>query len=805
MGQRLFDCRKNFFHLLLLAFGLVAACNTTKNLGDKQYLVRKNKLTLKSDKKIANKGELKDNLSHYMIQKRNTTLFGIPFKLIFYNRHYYRLRDKPDSLLPSSVERPEIFDSSKMAKSSENMKSYLNTQGYLYAKVKDTVKFAKKKAYPEYDISTGFNYLINALSYDVDDSAISRIVHSAMDETALQKNKEFTYGLIDEERSRIAELVRNNGYYNFTQENISFIDGVDTVDKTIFKDVESPFENAINFISPVKGTSDHKIDLTGRIRREDDTSAYTKFTVVSVTVFPDFLSLKDINDTTMRSETIDSIEFKYHNEYIHPRVLFEHIYLSPGQYYSQSDRDKTVRKLNDLGTFQYINIQFAERPGKRGRLDCYIFLNKVKKLDFTVNPVVSSGSTYSLGSSIGVNVRNRNFAKGANLLTVGVNGGIELAYTDGNDFIHNFGLLTKYYGANASIDFPKFIAPLPSELFGDGNLPHTILSVGENVIDRVKYFTLGNTSANLAYTWQETQTKTWSFSPAFANIINVSETDSFKKVLVGNEYLINSYKATFIEGENISFTFDNIAKKHGKNYSYLRLSLEEAGGLLSGINQAGQSLIDGYQPGRFAQYTKFDFDARHYFTLPHSVFAFHFYGGIGLPNGQSSALPYIKQYFAGGPYSLRGWRIRTLGPGSSVSSADTGANAVTTIDRTGDIKLEWNGEYRFPITPLFAGAVKMNGAIFADAGNIWLAKKDTTYVGGEFEFSTLGQDIAADIGVGARFDIASFLTLRLDVAMPVKKPYIHTNSGWVFDQIDIWDSHWRSDNIVFNISIGYPF
>ena len=216
-------------------------------------------------------------------------------------------------------------------------------------------------------------------------------------------------------------------------------------------------------------------------------------------------------------------------------------------------------------------------------------------------------------------------------------------------------------------------------------------------------------------------------------------------------------------------------------------------------------MLDGYQPGRFAQYTKFDFDARHYFTLPHSVFAFHFYGGIGLPNGQSSALPYIKQYFAGGPYSLRGWRIRTLGPGSSVSSADTGANAVTTIDRTGDIKLEWNGEYRFPITPLFAGAVKMNGAIFADAGNIWLAKKDTTYVGGEFEFSTLGQDIAADIGVGARFDIASFLTLRLDVAMPVKKPYIHTNSGWVFDQIDIWDSHWRSDNIVFNISIGYPF
>ncbi len=805
MGKRRSDNRKRFFYPLLAAIALLAGCNTTKHLSDKQYLVRKNKLTLKSEKKIANRGELKDNLERYMIQKRNTTLFGIPFKLVFYNRHYYRLHEKPDSMLPKSVERPEIFDSSKMVKSSENMKNYLNTQGYFYARVKDTVMFAKKKAYPEYDVTTGINYTINNVSYNVDDSSISRIVSSSIDETKLEKGKPFTYSLLDDERSRITQLVRNNGYYYFTQENVNFIKGLDTVDKTIFKDVESPFENAINFISPVKGTSDHKMDIIGKIRREDDTEAYTKCVIASVSVYPDFVSIKDLKDSSMFSETIDSVTFRYHNEYIHPRVLFEHIYLSPGQIYSQADYDKTILKLNELGTFQYISIKFRERPGGKGVLDCFIYLSKIKKLDFTVNPVVSSGSTYSLGSSVGVNVRNRNFAKGANLLTVGVNGGIELAYSDGNDFIHNFSLLTKYYGVNASIDFPKFIAPIPNDLFGSGNLPHTILGVGENVIDRVNYFTLGNTSANLSYNWRETDTKTWSFSPAFMNIINVNETDSFRKVLAGNEYLQNSYRATFIEGENISFTFDNINKKHGRNYSFLKLSIEEAGGLLSALNRTGNAFIDTYVTKSFAQYTKFDFDARHYFTLPHSVFAFHFYGGIGLPNGQSTALPYIKQYFAGGPYSLRGWRIRTLGPGSYISTTDTGKNAITTIDRTGDIKLEWNGEYRFPITPLFAGAVKMNGAIFADAGNIWLARKDPGCPGGEFALNTLGQDIAADMGAGARFDIASFLTLRIDVAMPVKKPYIFTDGGWVFNQIDPANSTWRSNNIIFNISIGYPF
>ena len=203
----------------------------------------------------------------------------------------------------------------------------------------------------------------------------------------------------------------------------------------------------------------------------------------------------------------------------------------------------------------------------------------------------------------------------------------------------------------------------------------------------------------------------------------------------------------------------------------------------------------------YAQYTKFDFDARHYFTLPKSVFAFRFSGGIGIPYGQSDALPYIKQYFSGGPYSLRGWRIRTLGPGSyymPVSNANQ-------IDRTGDIKLELNGEYRFPITPLFAGAVKMNGALFADAGNIWLAKKGPGYPGGEFEFNTLGQDIAMDMGAGARFDIASFLTLRIDLAIPVKEPYIYTNGGWVFNKINPYDSDWRSNNLILNVSIGYPF
>jgi len=803
MGHRLFENRVSVYYVLLATFlWLSAGCHSTRNLGANQYLLRKSKVTIKSDHPITNKGEIRDNLTRLIVQKTNTYALGIfPIKLTLYNRRIAKLRDVPEASLPKAVERPALVDTTLMQRTVQNMKSYLFNQGYFYAKIKDTFIVKHHKAYASYLVQPGKNYLINKVNYDIDDSNIAAIVHAVSDETVLQKDKEFAYSLTDEERSRITAAVRNKGYYKFSQENVTF--KIDTFDKVFFKDVESPFENAVNFVSTPKRNRRQTIDIDVIVRLVEDSNAYSKYSIGSVHVYPDYNNTADLRDSQMVTKKIDDIVFRYHDVYVHDNVLFKHIYMFPGELYSQENEDKTHVKLNQLGIFQYINVRFLENPLNKYLLDCNVLLSETKKHDFSTNYEISSGSTYSLGNSLSLNYRDKNFLKGANLWTIGVNGGVELAYTNGSNFLNNFSLLTTYYGANTSVDFPKFLAPIPSSLFDNSSLPHTIVGGGENVIDRVNYFTLVNTSVNYTYSWRQTPTITWTFAPVFVNIIRLpTETDSFKAVLAGNEYLKNSYKQNFIEGENLSFTYDNILKKHGANYSYLKLSVEEAGAVLGVVNQLGLSLNDLYQI-QFAQYTKYDFDARHYFTFPHSVLAMRFYGGVGIPYGESTTLPYIKQYFAGGPYSLRGWRIRTLGPGSYYDINNI--NNPDQIDRTGDIKLEYNAEYRFPITPLFAGAVKMNGALFVDAGNIWLARKDTSYAGGNFDISTLGQDIAVDIGVGTRFDIASFLTLRVDVAMPVKDPYIHTNGGWVFDQINPYNSTWRANNIVFNVSIGYPF
>ncbi len=798
--------RNSLFYLLLpVALLLSAGCHTTKYLGPNQYLLRKNRIIIKSEQPITNKGELKDNLSRLVLQKPNTrTASLIPFKLIVYNKRYNKLHNRPDSSLPKSVEKPVIVDTALMARSAQNIKAYLFNQGYFYAKVKDTFTTRHKKAYATYTITTGITYLINNVNYIVEDSSIAKIVRAGADESLLLKGKEFSYSLLEDERGRITSLVRNHGYYRFTQENVNFIRGLDTLDKTLFRDIESPMEGAVHFITSAKRDKKHTIDIDVHIDAGDDTGSYKKYFIGKVEVYPDYKGSGDLTDTGMKERDYGDIGFKYHYYYVHSRVLYKHIYVSPNDIYSQEDYDKTRAKLNELGIFQYTNVLFRESNRNSDTLDCNILLSRAKRFDFSTNYELTNGSTYSLGHQVGVNVRSKNFLKGANLLTVGVNGGVELSYNDnmGNNFFQHYGLLTEYYGANASLDFPKFLAPVASSLFDNSNLPHTIIGVGDNAIERVNYFTLVNTSANYTYNWRETGSKTWTFSPAFIDIIRLpKKTDSFQRVLDSNEYLFNSYKENFIEGENISFTYDDMIKKHGFNYSFLKLGVEEAGALLGAVNQFGVALNDLYKI-QYAQYVKFDFDARHYFTLPYSVFAFRFYGGIGLPYGQSTALPYIKQYFAGGPNSLRGWRIRTLGPGSyyNVSTSN-----IDQIDRTGDIKLEFNGEYRFPIMPLFAGAVKMKGALFTDAGNIWLAQKDKDFPGGEFEFNTLGQDIAMDVGAGTRFEIASFLTLRVELAMPIKKPYVYTDGSWVFNQIAFSDPTWRSNNLIFFASIGYPF
>jgi len=786
-------------------------CNTTRHLDENQYLLRSNSIKLKSDKTFTQRGELKDNLSALIVQKPNSYILGIvPFKLWLYNNRYdkYKKDSLNFQLKTKTVEKPVIYDSATLSRSILNMKSYLFHEGYFYPQIKDTTLFKAQKAYVTYKVNTGTNYLINNVILDVNDSLINSILAENMHRTTLVKNAEFNYGLLEEERSRITAVMKDYGFYKFSNDNVTFL--LDTLNKQYFKDIENPFESAINFIALQKREKKPTLDVKVILRAEEDPSAFYRYGINRVRVFPNFIGRSDYRDSTMVQKTVSGVIFRYRPEdyYIREKVIVKHLFIEPETYFAQSDYDQTISKLNELGVFQSVRITFVEDTARGGHwLNCNIYLNPGKKFDYSTTLEGSNGTTYAVGSALTVTLRNRNVAKGANLLTTTLSGGIELRYHDslGDNFFRDFALQTRNFGINSNIEFPKYLVPFKDN-FSRRNSPRTVIGAGLNLLQRVSYFTLINTSANFTYKWRETSTKNWEFSPAFANVIRTPYiSDSFQKRLDENSFLQNIYRETFIEGENVAWTFSDREKKQGRSYSYVRLGFEEAGGIVKGIN----SLFKGLD-SQYAQYLKLDFDLQHFFTARHSTVATRFYGGFGIPYDKSTTLPYIKQYFVGGPYSIRGYRIRRLGPGSSY---DTTTSANSIIDRTGDIKLEMNVEYRFDMVKLFSGAIGLKGAVFADAGNIWLYKEPEgvpQFAGGGFKPENIGKDVAISTGLGLRFDVAGFFLVRLDVGMPVKNPDYKVNvpnlyPGWVLDKINFKDKDWRQQNLVVGFAIGYPF
>lgn len=797
------------FSLLWLMSVLFLACNSTKHLKEGEHLLRSNTLKIKSDKTITNKGLFKDQLNILVAQKTNTYWSSLfPFKLWKYNLRYKKYTNTPNLELAKSIERPILYDSLLQKRTVLNFKNFLFNQGYFNAIVSDTVKYRKKKAFATYYINTGLNYLIDKVFLDTDDSSIApnvnkqvaAIIQKEMGNTLFKKEQPYTKTLADEERSRIINLMQNNGYYKFSQENVSF--ELDTVNKEKFRNAANLFESAINFITLQKRQKKNSLNIKTSIQANNDSTVYQQYRIGKMIVFPDFIDRPVDFDSGMVIKEIDQVQYRFNKRYIREQILHRQIFIRPGDLYSRSNHELTINKLNELGAFQMVNIYFVEDTAHKEQhlLNCYVILNPSKKSDATASLEIANATTYILGNSIGAVYRDKNFLKGANLFSISATGGLELGYDEkvGTSFTEHLKLQSTNIGINATLTLPKFLSPIKPKWIGNKNMPRTQFSIGFNVLDRIGQFRLSNISSSFSYNWRQSNTQTWNLSPAFANIVLPVIRPAFQSKLDSNEFLRNSYRRTFIEGENIAFTFSDQEKKQNRNYNYLRIGLEEAGIIMAGINAIDKQ-VSNTQGFIFDQYVKLDLDARRYFNARHSLLALRFLTGIGNPYGSSKTLPYIKQYFVGGPYSIRGWRPRTLGP---VNILDTNN---LSIDRTGDIKLEMSAEYRFDMIQLFSGTLNLNGALFADAGNTWLARQSENTPNGEFDISRLGHDIAMSTGAGLRVIIAGFFTARLDAAFPIKNPYLPSNSGWILNKVDLGNSTWRKDNIVLNVAIGMPF
>ncbi|HMN32953.1 MAG TPA: BamA/TamA family outer membrane protein [Chitinophagaceae bacterium] len=779
---------------------LFNACNYTKHLSSNEILLGKNTLNLHSQTPIKYKGEIESEVLSYAQPQPNTHLLDLSIlpkiKLWKYNNNYkvYKNDSLHEKIVKHKVERPSLIDTFSIRKSEMNMKQYLINQGYFYAEVKSKINPTNnpKIQNVEYNVEVGKNYLIKKRVNDIKDEKIKSIVNYHSDKSFIKTGVPFTNFICGQERERIYKILRNNGYFDFKMDNISFV--LDTTDKQALLNLsEDIFEQSLSFEQEQKDNRD--IDITMIIDQTKD-STYNQtyqFDQIYVEIIDPFYKNKDLPIT---KSIFEDIHFTYKNLPINLSVISKNIFIEHGKFFNLDDIEASINRLNQLGVFQQVNVNYDKSAEDPGKLNVYITLSTTAKMDFTTaTDVSSSGGDYFVGFGGSVIYKNKNIFKGANQMQIKASYTAEFRNDALQDGVKRFYLSGNNASATAEFTFPKFIVPFSTKIFNKKTIPYSVFTANYTLIERKQNYSITNATGSYGYIWRETKNKYWRLNPAFLTISKVPEnklSQAFKDKINNNNYLKNIFTDNTIFGENVSFEFKSNPENLLKNTTTVNVRFEEAGTILRGIDWA-YNKITNYNIYPIAQYIKFETDARRYLRYTKSEWANRAMIGIGVPLGLSSTLPYIKSYSAGGSFSNRGFNPRSLGPGRNVDTS----SKLSYIDHTGDMKLELNSEYRMNLLKLLSGFINIKGAIFADAGNIWLFNKTKDVPGGEFNINYFLNDLALSTGAGLRLDF-SFIVFRLDLGFPIKKPTNVGSYGFNLSNLRFRDGVW-------NIAFGYPF
>jgi len=737
---------KHQIGLLATAFllMLLTACSTTRDIPEGEVMLNKVMVVADGKYKDINTSQLKS----YVRQQGNSRWFSlakVPLGI-------YRLAGKDSThwinrTLHSIGEAPVLFDSLQAGKSCEELQLALCNLGYLDAQVElfTTVKGKKLNAF--YVLHPGSHYHIRNLKYDIQDSVIVDLLSHDVEKRGLHEGMVFNVNALNEERSRLTTFLQNNGYYRFHKEFISYL--ADSIQES------------------------RQVDLTLQLRpyrtSDSNDTLHTRYTIRKISY--------------ASGDLLDSVI------HLRDRVLRENTLLTEGHLYSADALQNTYNHFGRLGAVRYTNINFQADPDS-ALLDMGVQVqtNKPSTLSFQPEGTNTAGD---LGAAASLTYENRNLFRGSETFSVQLRGAYEairgLEGYRNQDFVE--------YSVESRLSFPRFIMPFLSRETRRKTIATSEVSLLYDTQNRPE-FHRRVLSAGWRYRWKpQSRYDQYQFDLVDLNYIFmpwISET--FK-----NEYLQDNSNYNAILRYNYE---DMFIMKTGFGYSYnngrvaIKTNLETAGNLLN----LGSKVFDAERDGdghyrvfniAYAQYVKGDVD----FTcnlMPayKDQLVFHCGFGIAYPYGNSTVLPFEKRYFSGGANSVRGWSVRSLGPGR-YKGHDGNINFIT---QTGDMKLDMNLEYR---THLFW---KFGGAFFVDAGNIWTIRDYEQQPGGQFKLQNILSDMAVSYGLGIRLNFDYFI-MRFDMGMKAVNPAYESEEEEHYAII-----HPRlSRDFAFHFAVGLPF
>ncbi|RYZ56115.1 MAG: hypothetical protein EOP49_01215, partial [Sphingobacteriales bacterium] len=540
----------------------------------------------------------------------------------------------------------------------------------------------------------------------------------------------------------------------------------------------------------------HQVDLYVVAKHEEiPEQAYYVYRINDVYVFPNFrLDAERADTTKSKAEFYKGFYVVDRRKTFRPLVFEQAMQFQPGEVYNRTEQNLSLNRLVSLGTFKFVKNRFeAIHDPDYPMLNVYYYLTPYPKKSLRFEIGVASQNDSRMGTQSSISWRNRNAFRGAELLTVSLRGGYE-AQAGGN--VQRPPAFEG--GAEVSLSIPRFLIPfvkvIPSSMF----IPRTTILAGYDITLRQQAYMIHSIRSSYGYVWKEDLRKEHRLFPFNVNYV---KTDT---LLTGLEPRFNFSNLLFnglIIGPTYEYTFNGQAAGIKLDNYYFNGLIDLSNNILGLVQGASPDKPKTIFNTQYAQYIKLQADGRYYRNFgvhKNDMWASRLIVGFGYPYGNSGQLPNIKQFFAGGASSLRGFRSRLVGPGvfdPTSIAAETGS--LQFIETLGDVKLEINTEFRKHIYQF------LNGAVFLDAGNIWTYYDDPRFPGGTFTKNFYKQ-LAVDAGVGLRLDFQIIL-LRLDLAFPIRKPWLSNRDQWVFDQINPADKKWRQDNLIFNIAIGYPF
>ncbi|QDW26385.1 BamA/TamA family outer membrane protein [Pedobacter sp. KBS0701] len=763
--------------LFVLACLVWAACSSTKSLKPGQHLYTGAEVKINADSsgKIDDEKQVKRDLESKTRPRPNKSILGVKYKLGIYNLAGEPKKPKGfRNWLRKQGEPPVLVSEVKLKYNNDVLTSYLISEGYLQATVTGDTVVKDKKGKAVYTAETGNRYKINKVTFPPDSGILTKIINQNKDKTLLKVGDYYDLDNYKNERIRIDNDLKEQGYFYFSPDYL-----IMQIDSTIGKNL---------------------VNVTVKVKDIAPDAGLKPYTIRNINIYPSY-SLR--RDTILRKlKPLEYHDFSIYDDRntFKPKLFDRLVFFQKGEPYNRKDHNQSLNRMVNVGAFRDVRAEFLPVDSfKNNELDLNIYLTPLKKNSLSFSVTGTSKSNNFVGSEVKVTQTTRNLFRNAEQLDISVSGGFE-TQTKGTSLGRNSLSLT----AEGKLTFPRFIVPFYKPNSTNAFIPKTIATLSYQMLNRGSEYTLHAVKGEYGYNFRENQYKEHNFNPISISYVSTtfpSDTTE-QRIYAQNPLLRTTLEKQFIIGSSYNFTYTNQMETKRRNNIYFYGGLETGGnvwGLFTPTNDKGQKT---FLNKPLTQFIRAEADLRDFYKINRNlIWANRLNLGYGYAYGNSTSLPFVRQFFAGGSNDIRAFPARTLGPGT-YKVPDTALFA----DQGGDIKLMLNSELRFKIVSV------LYGALFVDAGNIWLRKEDlgepgkpeTARLGSGFKLSNAFDQLAVGTGAGLRVD-ATIFVVRLDVAFPVRKPYLPEGQRWVFDDIAFGNKDWRRQNLIFNIGIGYPF